>query len=178
MGTCALKDWGITGSRGDAYAAERVAEKYQGKPVVRMWRSAEGTDGFGAMYQLFRPDRYLGKRVRLSAALRTAGVTGRAALCLRIDGPGDSASDRSLAFDNMWARPPITGTTDWAEHACVVDVPPEATAVFISNILHGPGELFWADVRFEIVDHTVPTTDTMPYELPDEPQNLDFSATR
>lgn len=176
MGQCSVEGWGITGTRGDAYSAEVVAELHDGKPVVRMWRSGEGTDGFGAMCQLFKPDPYRGKRVQLSAALRTVDVAGRASLCLRVDGPATDKSSRSLAFDNMDHRPPIHGTTEWARHACVLDVPAQATAIFISNILSGTGELFWSDVRFEIVDDSVPITDmNRIYVVRDAPVNLDFS---
>src|SRR5262245_60868248 len=98
MGRCGVKGWGITGSRRDAYSAERTTEVYEGKPVVRMWRCGEGSDGFGSMFQLFKPDAYRGTRVRLSAALRTTDVTDSAALCLRVDG---ADRDRPLAFDNM-----------------------------------------------------------------------------
>jgi hypothetical protein len=176
MAISEVKAWGITGSRGDAYSAEVSAEVHEGKPVVRMWRSAEGADGFGAMFQMFKPDAYRGKRVQLSAALRTVDVTGRAALCFRVDGPEAGASRRPLAFDNMEARPAVSGTTGWTRYACVLDVPEEASALFISNILSGRGELHWADVRFEVVDASVPSTAMKSIEaLNPAPTNLDFS---
>ncbi|MFO0648776.1 MAG: hypothetical protein U0326_21220 [Polyangiales bacterium] len=176
MGTCAVKDWGITGSRSDAYSAEVSSEVHSGKPVVRMWRSADGADGFGAMFQVFKPDPYRGRRVRLSAALRTVDVTGRAAICFRIDGAESDGSRRTLAFDNMETRPAVSGTTEWTHYACVLDVPEEANAIFISNILTGSGELFWADVRFEAVDDSVPATNMQSmYSIKSAPMNLDFS---
>ena len=176
MGICAVKGWGITGSRGDAYSVEVSAEAQGGKPVVRMWRSGDGADGFGAMFQLFKADAYRGKRVQLSAALRTVDVTDRAALCFRVDGHESDGPGRHLAFDNMMERPPVSGTTSWTRYACVLDVPDEATALFISNILSGRGELFWADVRFEVVDDSVPVTDMQgTYALKSSPTNLDFS---
>ncbi|MDP3208909.1 MAG: hypothetical protein Q8M65_07155 [Rhodoglobus sp.] len=176
MGICAVKGWALTGSRGDAYSVEVSAGAHDGSPVVRMWRSADGADGFGAMFQRFKADAYRGKRVQLSAVLRTVDVTDRAALCFRVDGPDSDASGRYLAFDNMEARPPVSGTTDWTRYACVLDVPEEATALFISNILSGRGELFWADVRFEVVDDSVPVTDMQAVPaLKPAPTNLDFS---
>ncbi len=176
MGNCAVKGWSITGDRGDAFSAEVRAETHEGKPVVRMWRSDDGADGFGAMCQLFRPDVYRGKRVQLSASLRTIEVVGRAGLCLRVDGRESDGSRRHLAFDNMGARPHVSGTTPWTRYACVLDVPEEATAVFISNLLSGRGELLWSDVRFEVVDDSVPVTDMLPpAPLRWAPTNLDFS---
>jgi hypothetical protein len=176
MGSCAVKGWGITGARRDAYSAEVSAETHGGRPVVRMWRSGDGADGFGAMFQVFKPDAYRGRRVQLSAALRTVDVTGRAALCFRVDGPESERSGRYLAFDNMDARPSVSGSTNWTRHACVLDVSEEATALFISNILAGRGELFWADVRFELVDPSVPVTDMQSVSaLRSAPTNLDFT---
>lgn len=176
MGVCAVKGWGITGSRHDAYSAEVTAELHGGRPVVRVWRSGDGDDGFGAMFQLFEAEAYRGKRVRFSAALRTVDVTGRAALCFRVDGPESGRSGRHLAFDNMDARPPVSGTTEWARYACVLDVPEQAVALFISNILSGRGELFWANVRFEVVDESVAVTDMQgTFALKPAPTNLDFS---
>lgn len=176
MGTCTVTGWGMTGSKNDAYSAERTQETYDSKAVVRFWRSAEGTDGFGSMFQMFKPDAYRGKRVRYSAAMRTIGVTERAALCFRIDGPDTGRDGRSLAFDNMEDRSPISGTSEWTRYSCVLDVPPEATAIFISSILFGVGELFWADIRLEIMDDSVPVTDMLrKYVVRDVPTNLDFS---
>lgn len=178
MGTNSVKGWGMAGSTRDAYSAERTEETQHDKAVVRLWRSVEGTDGFCGMFQLFKPDAYRGKRVRYSAAVRTVNVVDRAALCIRIDGPDAGRSGRSLAFDNMEDRPHISGTTEWSRYSCVVNVPREATAIFISNILFGAGESFWSDVRIDIVDDSVPVTDMYPrYAIRDEPMNLDFSET-
>ena len=174
MGVTDIKGWGMTGSHAKVFSSERTSELFEGKPVIRMWRTDDREDGFGAMFQYFDARKFLGKRVRLSAALRTVGVTDRAALCLRVDGKSMS---KHVAFDNMDNRPPIRGTTEWARHACVVDVPRKARGIFISNILSGRGELFWADVRFEIVDESVPVTD-MQKSAPNhhkKPTNLDFS---
>ena len=166
-----IRGWGMCGSAAREYSAELTAEKYEGMPVVHMWSSSAGEEVFGAMFQMFKADRYRGKRVRLSAAMRTVEITDRAALCFRVDGP---ESGRTLAFDNMDNRPRITGTTEWARYSCVLDVPEKAASIFISNILSGRGELFWSDVRFEAVDESVPTTE-MNCGVLDEPTNLDFS---
>ena len=176
MGTMHVKSWGMTGSNSDAYSAELATETYQGKPVVRMWRSGEGTDGFGAMFQTFKPDAYRGKRLRFSAQLRTLEETDRAALCFRVDGPNTGNAGPPLAFDNMDTRPAISGVSPWTRHSCVLDVSPEATLIFISNILTGKGELQWADVRFEVVDASVPVTDML-LRSDEGPANLDFTQT-
>lgn len=176
MGTIHIKSWGMTGSNSGAYSAELATETSRGKPVVRMWRSGEGADGFGAMFQTFRPGAYRGKRLRLSALMRTLEATDRAALCFRVDGPNTGNEGPPLAFDNMDNRPAISGASPWVRHSCVLDVPPEATSIFISNILTGKGELQWADVRFEVVDTSVPLTDMLG-RSDEGPANLDFTQT-
>jgi len=129
------------------------------------------------MFQMFKADRYRGKRVRLSAFIRTQDVTGHAALCFRVDGKPTAKRGQTLAFDNMDDRR-ILGTTDWTRYACVLDVPRDARAIFISNILAGRGNLYWADVRFEIVDKSVRVTGRgRAGSLALRPSNLDFSET-
>ncbi len=173
MGKVTVKGWGMTGSRHESYSAERTDETFEGKRVVRTWRSGPGEEEFGALCQFFKADAYRGKRIRFAAALRTVDVSDRASLCLRVDGP---RIGQVIAFDNMDNRPAITGTTPWSRHACVLDVPEVAVAIFFSNILSGRGELFWADVRFEVVDTSVPVTDMHAVQsLPDGPVNLDFA---
>jgi len=70
----------------------------------------------------------------------------------RIDG-----FSRMLGFDNMDDRP-VTGTTEWAQHAIVLDVPSEATRFFFGVFQVGPGATWFDDFRFEVVDESVPTT--------------------
>lgn len=88
---------------------------------------------------------------------------------MRVDGP---APGRSLAFDNMQARP-VKGTTDWLRYDVVLDVAAEATAIAFGVLLRGRGEGWVADVRFEEVGPEVPTTGQS--DQPDQPQNLDFA---
>lgn len=51
--------------------------------------------------------------------------------------------------------------------------------IFISNILSGSGELFWADVRLEEVDDSIPVTDMFKDHKrggpKTAPSNLDFA---
>ncbi len=175
----------MTGSHAADYSAEVVAESLNGQRVVRMWRSGDGDDGFGAMFQVFDASAYRGKRVRWSAQLRTADVSARAALCVRVDGPGTVMNPNMLAFDTMHDRS-VTGTTAWARQSCIVDVAQDAVQIFISNILAGRGELYWAELCFDVVDESTPVTDLMPAAAARPaalfagarvaPGNLDFSS--
>jgi hypothetical protein len=108
--------------------------------------------------QDFVPTDYLGKRVRMSAWVKTANVTGWAGLWLRVDGAA-GAGGASLAFDNMGKRP-IKGTTDWTRYEVVLDVAPSAKDLAFGLLLDGPGQTWLNDLRFEIVDASVAVTDT------------------
>ena len=112
-------------------------------------------EGFGTIMQDFVPTDYLGKRVRMSAWVKTAKVTGWAGLWMRVDG----AADTSLAFDNMGQRP-IRGTTDWTRYEVVLDVAPGAKNLAFGLLLNGPGQTWLNDLQFEMVESSVAVTDT------------------
>jgi hypothetical protein len=124
--------------------------------------------GFGTMMQTILADHYRGKRVKLSAALKTQDAK-RAQMWMRIDGaPGQ----KPLAFDNMDDRP-LSGTTGWTRCEIVLDVPAEAQAIAFGFFLSGPGAV-WADAfGLEAVTETQAVTSALA-KLPAEPVNLGF----
>jgi hypothetical protein len=73
-------------------------------------------------------------------------------------------------FDNMSDRP-ILGDTDWLQYALVVDVPEESTSMNFGLFLIDVGKMWLDEVKFEIVDNTVPLTGLLP-----KPTNLNFEA--
>jgi hypothetical protein len=111
--------------------------------------------GFGTLMQDFQGSEYRGKRLRLSALVKTQGVEGEAALWMRIDGDGGNV----LSFDNMLNRP-IQGTLDAKRYEVVLDVPTTSVGIFFGVLLDGKGEVWLSDVQFEVVGTSVPTTDT------------------
>jgi hypothetical protein len=120
---------------------------------------AADPQGFGTLMQMFDPGEYLGKRLRLSAAVKSAGITKWAGLWMRIDGttPPGAQMPTTLGFDNMQGRP-ITGTADWTTHAIVLDVPAEARGIAFGILLSGPGQAWMDDLRLEAVGPDVPVT--------------------
>jgi hypothetical protein len=123
--------------------------------------------GFGTYMQMFDATEYRGKRLRLSAYVRTENVENWAGLWMRVD--GDS---KPVAFDNMFNRP-IKGTQDWKYHAVVLDVDANAKAVAFGILLNGRGAVWIDDVSLETVGTEVPVTSAWT-TLPDNPRNLDF----
>jgi len=78
---------------------------------------------------------YAGKRVRLSAALKTEGADG-AVLAIDVSRDAVTIDTRPTAY--------IYGTNDWKNYSAVIDVPADATTVRIGFGLRGRGTL-WAD---------------------------------
>ena len=77
-----------------------------------------------------------------------AGQNGKNAGTIKsIDKMHDGEKDRS-----------IKGTTDWTEYEIVLDVPLNATKLAYGVLLVGTGQVWFDNIKFEVVDNSVPTT--------------------
>lgn len=165
--------WFITGSRAPDYEVGLLPETRDGHRIVQLrLRSADRQpDGFGALMQSIAASRYLGRRIRFSATVRTQELTSWAGLWLRIDG-----AQGILMIDNMQDRP-LRESTDWTEAGIVLDVPEQATKLHFGALLSGAGAVDLTQPWFGEVGLSVPVTaePSSPGSLPDEPQALDFS---
>ena len=154
-------------------------EKHGGKASGCVRSTGDGADGFGTLTQWFRADDYRGKRIRMTAYVKTSELEGKAGLWMRIDGKEKTG----LAFDNMMERP-VKGTTDWKKYEVVLDVPAEAEEIFFGFLVAGKGRGWVDDIKFEVVNNDVPTTALelkpmdrqreLTKEVPKEPTNVDF----
>jgi RNA polymerase sigma factor (sigma-70 family) len=173
------KGWFGGSAKIDEYEVGRDRkEKHGGKAsaFVRM-KGVEDTD-FGTIGQAFKADAYRGKRVRLSAWLKTKDVAGGAALWMRVDG-----TDKTLTFDNMMERR-VKGDNDWARYEVVLDVPEAAKHITFGLLVAGKGQAWVDDFKLEAVDpKKVKSTNLLkepiPQEVPDadvpdKPVNLGF----
>ena len=125
---------------------------------------------WGTLMQDFAPGKYLGKKIRMSAYMKTKDVTTSAAFWLRVD---QEKSRASLSFDNM-ANRPITGTTDWKKYEIVLDVPEKASNIAYGAMLRGSGQIWFDNFSFEI-DTVTPVTDLKKVNRQNpEPFNVDF----
>jgi hypothetical protein len=128
--------------------------------------------GFGTLMQTAGPGQYLGKRVRLSAFVKSEMVSDWAGVWMRVDGPTEGNQPKLLAFDNMQSRP-IKGTTDWTRVEIVLDVPSDAKDIAFGILLSRDGEVWLDDLKFEVVPTRVPVTGRGG-EIMRAPTNLDF----
>jgi hypothetical protein len=129
--------------------------------------------GFGTLMQQKKPDKYLGKRIKMTGFVKSENVANWAGLWFRVDQAG---SKQSLSFDNMGDRP-IKGTTSWTKYDIVLDVPDNASQIAYGALLEGTGQIWFDNIAIEIVDDSVPTTGLQNGKKSakqNEPTNLDF----
>ena len=146
-----LQHWWKTGAAPNDYEFGLAEERFEGQPVAYLRSIVQQARSFGAFCQTIAAEDYRGKRIRFSAALK---------------------ANHTLAIDTMEDRP-LVGTTDWQEHALVLDVAAAATTISFGAGLSGEGELLVSQLAFEEVGDEVPVT-AGPHR-PRQPQNLDFS---
>jgi hypothetical protein len=88
---------------------------------------------------------------------------------MRVRGP----NGKLLAFDNMRDRF-ISGSNDWAHYAIVLDVDESAEDILFGFFSSAAGQAWMADIKLDVVDLSVPTTDVLAEIAPYFPANLDF----
>lgn len=124
--------------------------------------------GFVGVMQEFSAENYLGKRVRFSASVKSENIAeGWGGLWMRVD----DHDRRSSAFDNMQDRP-IEGSTEWTQHAVVLDVSQDGEGIFFGVLLTGSGQIWIKDLQFDSVGDDVPTTGP---RKPTKPGNLELA---
>lgn len=164
-----MKCWFLAGASPKDYAVGiDDAVSYDGKKAAYLRSVVEKPSEFGTLMQNFKANRYLNKRMRFAAAVKSEDVGGWAGLWMRIDG-GEKKD--SLRFDNMQKRA-IKGSTDWQRYQVVLDIPEESTGIFFGILMDGKGQVWLSDVQFEEAPNE-PTTDLDGGQ--EEPGNLDFS---
>jgi tetratricopeptide (TPR) repeat protein len=112
------------------------------------------SEGFGTLSTGIKPNKYLGKRVKLSVSLKTENVEKWASMWMRVDGEDKLA----ISFDNMQERA-LKGDNNWNTYEIVLDVPKNSTSVVYGVMLVGKGQIWAKDLQFKIVDESVALTD-------------------
>ena len=109
---------------------------------------------YGIFENSMMPGKFLGKRVKISAFIKTDDVEGWAGVWMRVDGP----SDTMLTFDNMETRK-ILGSTEWKKYQVVLDVDKTARNIAYGILLVGNGKAWIADLKLEAVSDETEITD-------------------
>jgi len=93
-------------------------------------------------------------------------VKSWAGLWMRVDNQrATDRAHRTLAFDNMQERS-IRGTKDWRRYSVVLDVPEEATEIYLGILLTGAGSVWLSSDVVEVVAPTVRSTNTLQHREP------------
>jgi len=159
--------WFIAGSKPKSYEMGIDSNHGRdGKNYATIQSMEKKINGFGTLMQIISAEKYKGKRVRLSAFVKTENVAEYAGLWMR----GDGLKGELLAFNNRWDRP-IKGTLDWKKYEIVLDVLESTNKIELGTLLSGAGKVWIADYQMEIVEKTVPVTGNYSYN----PKNLSFN---
>src|SRR5690606_22175648 len=126
-------------------------------------------DGFGTLMQTCSAEEYLGKRVKMTAYVKSENVSDWAGMWFRVD---PKQGNKTLSFDNMQDRP-IKGDNDWTLCEIILDVPEESGTMNFGVLLSGTGKVWFDNIKFEIVDK-VKTKPTKGSNMNKKPSNLDF----
>lgn len=166
--------WFVAGSSPESYEMGIDAGKgYNGGKAATIKSVKKKISGFGTLMQQVQPDKFLGKRIRMTGFVKSEDIKEYAGLWLRVD-----RGAKPVSFDNMQKRP-IKGTTEWKEYTIVLDVPEDATRIAFGALLTGTGQLWFDNLTFEVVDDSVPPTSSInskesSYHTVNEPTNLGF----
>jgi hypothetical protein len=127
------------------------AVPHDGHPSLRIASTTAKRNEWGAYDHYDRvPDKYLGRRVRVTAWMKCQNVVKDAGLWIRILGP----NDRYIAGEVTPARRQLKGTMDWQQYSIVADVPANAMAVGWGFVMDGTGNM-WVDLenaKLELVE--------------------------
>lgn len=164
-----IEDWFLAGSKPGSYAVGLDKAVFKTGSSSAFLESTDKTiEGFGTLMQTCGAGEYSGKRIKMTAYIKSDNVSDWAGMWLRVD----SRQNKSLSFDNMQDRP-IKGDNDWTKHEIILDVPEESGTLNFGVLLSGTGKVWFDNIAFEVVDK-LKTKPTRENYLNKKPSNLDF----
>jgi len=186
--------WGLRGTAPEDFEVTADRElRTTGQSSIAI--SSARSEGWGTLYQFADAVPMRGKRIELTADIRSRDVARNAGLYVRID----AADGTALALDNMWygygdggqdggiRNRSLSGDNEWTTTTIVIDVPADAHALSYGLYLDGPGKAWLDDAHFEVVSNDTPITGFVQTpsmlepmarfrlgKAPPAPTNLDF----
>jgi transcriptional regulator with XRE-family HTH domain len=165
-----IEGWYLAGSNPKSYKIGLDKSIYMtGSSSAFLESIDKDIKGFGTLMQSCFADDYLGKRVKMTAYIKSNDVSEQAGMWLRVD---SKEQGKVLGFDNMQDRP-IIGSKDWTKYEIILDVPEESASISFGVLLRGTGKIWFDDISFEIVDKMTETTGNRS-QPNKKPTNLDF----
>jgi RNA polymerase sigma factor (sigma-70 family) len=141
-----------------------IAQRYSAAPDPAVQHDGHATTCFQsrtaphagwAIYEHYdlHPDaKFLGHRIRVSAWIKSSGVTGGSGFQIITFGPWD----KKLTDEGQRGHRPIIGTRDWKQYTAVADVPPQTTSIECGLTMNGRGKL-WIDedsIQIDLAEDT------------------------
>jgi hypothetical protein len=125
--------------------------------------SLTGESDSAGLEQWFDTTQFRNQRIRVSGYIKSNNVS-KNVLFRAV------AQSADLRSGNVAQLPEgtIYGRRDWQEYSLVVDVPRDSLYISIMLSLQGQGEVWFDDLKIEIVDRSVPLTGS-PSGLPSSP---------
>ena len=143
-----IKGWFLAGSSPEKYeyGLERGNDETGNIAYLKSKQETKIKPGeFGTLMQSFLPKKYLGKKLKLTANIKTKNVERWCGMWMRIDG-----KKKHLAFDNMKNRK-IKGSNNWKQYEIVLEVPNESINISYGVLISGKGEVWMDNFNFEII---------------------------
>lgn len=149
--SAAQDGWEISGNARTRYCVtEDPAVTRAGHPTLRLAPTSE-SGGYATFMRLVDAEPLVGKRIRITAFLRTEGASGRANIWARVTGrtaPRNPALQSDVAIT-------LPADSDWQRHELLVDVEP-AHQLHHGVGLDGPGRLWIDEPTLEVVGDIPP----------------------
>jgi len=157
--------WFLTGSNPSGYEFSTDENEGFPAPSGHYYSSDSSTPNqFGTVMQYFFPEEYLGKRVKMTAWVKSKNIEEWSGLWMRID----DKDNKTVSFDNMHNRA-IKNTTPWTQYSIVLDVPSDAMRLSYGILITGAGEVWVDEFNFLAVNNNVEVTDLKSKQ---EPKNF------
>ena len=139
------KGWFLSGDNQDGYIVGKDSGViHNGIPSGSIKSKHEKVTGFGTLMQQADIRGYVGKKLEVSAYIKTNKVKDWAGLWVRLD----DSDMKYLWFDNMQDRP-IKGTNDWKKFHIAFDVPDKSSSLNFGVLLAGPGSVWINNVNID-----------------------------
>jgi hypothetical protein len=129
-------------------------EVQDGRAAWVLEQAASTRGQYGTWMRAIDPGAARGRRVRLTATLRTKGATRRVDFWARAQ--AKNAPPDSHGLSGEWRVLPEN--SDWIDDTIVLDVPEETASLQYGVGVAGPGQVWIDRVRMEVVGEDVPLT--------------------
>jgi len=166
-----IAGWFLAGTKANSYRVGLDKSVFKtGSRSAFLESIDKNINGFGTLMQTCLADDYMGKRVKMTAYIKSKDVSDRAVMWIRVD--DSNQPPKVLGFGDTQDGP-IKGTTDWAKYEIILDVPVESATLNFGVLLSGTGKVWLDGISFEVVNKM--ETETTGNHVNKKPTNLDFS---